>query len=247
MGWLCVFEPTRRWGVRFVLLFHSYIISQTPIASVFEWNIYSMLMTYYLFGGEAPLEWPKRVSPILRSFLLTAILIVPTIGQLCPSRVPFLMAYRPYAGNWRAMWFVMSKAAVSKLRRLKTFASPLPGENAMALVGSEPRYEEHFDYIANASGMCFPGYRPLPSIVEALMEKEGWGADDMCWPTSHSRIMRLAGRCMLVGVFFAIHSVAHSRMYVDSEEAKLSSCNSNLWGCLRGNCTGVLSMSAAVV
>mmetsp|Transcript_80148 Transcript_80148/g.226883 ORF Transcript_80148/g.226883 Transcript_80148/m.226883 type:complete len:557 (-) Transcript_80148:24-1694(-) len=177
MGWLCLFEPTRQWGVRLALVFHSYILSMTPIASVFEWNIYSMLMANHLFAGEEAAVWPPpALAPTLKWFLVVALLLVPLLGQLRPSWVPFLMAYRPYAGNWRAMWCVLADEAVPKLRRLRTFGSPLLGERGRPLLGAEPRFEEHLDYFCNALLMFFPNYRALPSIIEAVERRRGWAA-----------------------------------------------------------------------
>ena len=51
--------------------------------------------------------------------------IVPVFGQLFPRKVPFLVAYRPYAGNWRFSWHVVSKKAAHKLEKLKTIDTPL--------------------------------------------------------------------------------------------------------------------------
>ena len=45
--------------------------------------------------------------------------VVPLVGQLYPKLVPFLIAYRPYAGNWRFSWHIVDNKATHKLRKLK--------------------------------------------------------------------------------------------------------------------------------
>lgn len=52
-------------------------------------------------------------------FLVVVAGVVPLVGQLYPKLVPFLIAYRPYAGNWRFSWHVVDNKATHKLRKLK--------------------------------------------------------------------------------------------------------------------------------
>lgn len=120
-----------------------------------------------------------RLSPALVGFLFSACFALPVYGQLRPEKVPFLMAYRPYAGNWRFMWVVIAKSAVPRLKRLRTFDSPLPSERCMILMGKEPRYEDQLDYIMNASMVIFPNYRKLPSIVNELNARNKRSIDDV--------------------------------------------------------------------
>eukprot|EP00931_Biecheleriopsis_adriatica_P091359 TRINITY_DN65246_c0_g1_i1.p1 TRINITY_DN65246_c0_g1~~TRINITY_DN65246_c0_g1_i1.p1 ORF type:complete len:572 (-),score=72.42 TRINITY_DN65246_c0_g1_i1:115-1800(-) len=176
MGALLLSRRTNTLGLLAVTGFHCFIISQTPFASVFEWNIYSILMGWYLYGNGLHVT---KLSPALVVFLLTALVAVPVYGQLYPEKVPFLMAYRPYAGNWRFMWCVVAKSAVPRLKRLRTFGSPLVGERAMALLGKEPRYQEHIEYVMNGTMMIFPSYRPLPAVVDALNSRHGRKIDDV--------------------------------------------------------------------
>ena len=53
-------------------------------------------------------------------FLTIVLLMVPVYGQIYPKRVPFLIAFRPYAGNWRFSWHIVAKSAQNKMRQLKT-------------------------------------------------------------------------------------------------------------------------------
>jgi hypothetical protein len=176
MGLLLLSPRTTTLGLAALTSFHGYIISQTPFASVFEWNIYSMLMGWYLFSDGVQICKP---SLSLIGFLLSALVALPVYGQLYPDQVPFLMAYRPYAGNWRFMWCVVAKSAVPRLKRLRTFDSPLPGERAMALLSAEPRYEEHVEYAFNSAMVAFPSYRALPAIVDELNARTNRSIDDV--------------------------------------------------------------------
>eukprot|EP00941_MAST-03F_sp_MAST-3F-sp1_P005281 g5281.t1 len=139
VGPLCLFLP--QIGVPVALCFHMYILSMTPFASVQEWNCACIYYTLTLFwkgatypGGitVAPLagqkvpsdavdieDFLKSKSPLV-FFLLFVSIIVPFIGQLYPKKVPFLTAYRPYAGNWRFTWHIVDAKAKHKLDKLKT-------------------------------------------------------------------------------------------------------------------------------
>lgn len=101
VGPLCAFGPTRYLGVVLALGFHSFIFFHLPFASVQEWNIFCMWAAVYLFGvHEFALPPSGAVHPALATVLLLGLVVVPAVGQLFPARVPFLFAFRPYAGNW---------------------------------------------------------------------------------------------------------------------------------------------------
>jgi hypothetical protein len=65
--------------------------------------------------------------------------------QLYPKEVPFLVAFRPYAGNWRFTWHIVDNKARDKLRKLKTLegvqqlAQPPPSITSHILVGLATR------------------------------------------------------------------------------------------------------------
>lgn len=176
MALLLLSPRTAPLGLLTLTGFHCYIISQTPFASVFEWNIYSILMGWYLFreGVQVP-----KLSPALVGFLCSFLVALPVYGQLYPDKVPFLMAYRPYAGNWRFMWCVLAKSAVSRFKRLKTIDSPLASDRIMALAGDEHGYKEHIEYMMNNAMLIFPNYRALPGIVDELNTRNGRTIDDV--------------------------------------------------------------------
>jgi len=78
-------------------------------------------------------------SPGLIVFLLVALFIIPIIGHIWPQLVPFLMAYRQYAGNWRMGVWIVRKSAVQKLLRIKTYNGLLWFDEApLELGGSIP-------------------------------------------------------------------------------------------------------------
>merc|ERR1740130_953905 len=83
-------------------------------------------MTIYLYHANT---FHMPTSPALLGFLSIVSCIVPICGQIYPTLVPFLIAYRPYMGNWRFSWYVCAKSAESKHARLKTWQSPWAGED----------------------------------------------------------------------------------------------------------------------
>merc|ERR1712226_1722665 len=99
---LCaLFDPASTvsdFGVYGMISYHAFIWLTLPTASVFEWQYYCMYMAYALFK-RSRLALPT--SPALIAFLIVVLLVLPIVGQLEPKLVPFLMAYRQYAGNWR--------------------------------------------------------------------------------------------------------------------------------------------------
>jgi hypothetical protein len=106
--------------------------------------------------------------------LVVVLIFVPCFGQLFPKELPFLFAFRPYAGNWRMGWVVVKKTAVDKLKRLKTWDSVLMPENAELLMGAEPDTCEQLDYFTTANIALYPHMRPVVACVEQLQKMQGW-------------------------------------------------------------------------
>ena len=193
MGALCAFGPTRRFGVLLTLGFHTFISLHLPFASVQEWNLFCMYASVCFFGHYT-FTWPDDgVHPALAAGLALVLLVVPLVGQLCPSRVPFLYAYRPYAGNWFFAWHIVSKNGQPKLRSLRTAESLFFEENdpesslAAACRKHMPTAwladrEWHAQFVTvglAAQLMQWPQYRPLLPIIEAMETRYGWtSADD---------------------------------------------------------------------
>jgi len=72
---------------------------------------------------------------VLLSFIIICLLLIPLIGLIWPKLVPFLIAYRPYAGNWRWSYHIVSKKAENKMNKLKTPESVFLSKNMEELIG----------------------------------------------------------------------------------------------------------------
>ena len=178
MGALCCFGPTRGYGVLLTLCFHTFIAAHLPMASVQEWNVFCCWSSVCFFW-EHQFSIPTDVHPLLAIFLVVVLLLVPIYGQLVPTGVPFLFAYRPYAGNWFFGWHVVSKAGQNKLNRLKT-ASVLMNEKVDSSLPAEVNefVRQTIQWGVAADLMYFPHFRPLLPILEKLEQMFGWQSAD---------------------------------------------------------------------
>ena len=161
IGTLCALAPEL--GVPLATLFHMYILSMTPFASVNEWNVFCIYAAHYLFAANAfapaaalaeLAAAPPIHAALLAAFLALVLLALPCYGQLRPKRVPFLAAYRPYAGNWRMVWHVVRSSARHKLDRLPTLEGMSTEENAKALWPDNPHFGEQIDECAPRIPTC---------------------------------------------------------------------------------------------
>ena len=107
-----------------MISYHAFIGVCMPFASVLNYSC--MIFAYFLFCQH---EFALPGSPALLAFLLLVLIIIPIIGQLNPSLVPFLLAYRPYMGNWRFGWYVVHKKGLAKHQKLKTTEDPFVAAN----------------------------------------------------------------------------------------------------------------------
>jgi len=130
----------------------------------------------YSLGGlrDALLE----MDPRLQLFLLFVLFCVPIYGQLYPKQVPFLTAFRPYAGNWRFTWHIVDNRAKEKLRKLKCLEGIFVTENARLLWGGNPHFCDQFEDYFTGNMVFFPHFRPLIPMVEKLCQIKGWKVDD---------------------------------------------------------------------
>ena len=111
-------------GMFFVLTLHGFILSNLPIAAVFEWNVLSIYAAFFLFVGHPAVSLFSVGSVPLTLYLIVALLVLPLIGNLVPSKVSFLLAMRYYAGNWAWNAWLFRHDSQRKLDRLKR-AAPL--------------------------------------------------------------------------------------------------------------------------
>ena len=87
-------------GLFWVVMLHGFILSNVPLAAVFEWNVLSVYSGFFLFFAHAEVSLFAVGSTALSLYLIAALLVLPLIGNLVPSKVSFLVAMRYYAGNW---------------------------------------------------------------------------------------------------------------------------------------------------
>lgn len=88
------------------------------------------------------------------------------------------MAFRPYAGNWRFSWHIVSNKAKEKLKKIKTLEGPSVSENAQLLWGGNPHFCDQFEDYFCGNMVFFPQFRPLIPLTESLEKRMGWGTDD---------------------------------------------------------------------
>ncbi len=111
-------------GIAWVLLLHGFILSNLPIAAVFEWNVLSIYAAFFLFVGHPSVSLFSIDSAPLAAYLVIALLVLPLVGNLFPNHVSFLVAMRYYAGNWAWNAWLFRDESYRKLDRLKR-AAPL--------------------------------------------------------------------------------------------------------------------------
>ena len=83
-----------------MVVFHTFITSSIPMGVPIEWNVIMVYGGFVLFGHYADVNAFSIESPLLITYLAVALVAVPLVGNLVPSRVSFLNSMRYYAGNW---------------------------------------------------------------------------------------------------------------------------------------------------
>lgn len=116
--------PLQWIGVAMFLMLHFFIISNMPIAAVFEWNMLSAYCGIFLFGYHPEVGLFEVGSVPMVIYLLIGCLIVPLVGNFVPRAVSFLLAMRYYAGNWAWNAWLFHNGSYEKLDKL-TRASKL--------------------------------------------------------------------------------------------------------------------------
>jgi hypothetical protein len=134
-------------GMTFVLLLHGFILSNLPIAAVFEWNVLSVYAAFFLFVGHPQTSLFAVGSLPLTLYLLVALLVLPLLGNLVPSKVSFLVAMRYYAGNWAWNAWLFRDHSYRKLDRLKR-AGPLLMEQQQRFLPPEMALQADAGFLA---------------------------------------------------------------------------------------------------
>ena len=111
-------------------------LSNLPIAAVFEWNVLSIYAAFFLFVGHPEVSLFAIGSWTLTLYLVVALLLLPLLGNLMPSKVSFLVAMRYYAGNWAWNAWLFRRGSQRKLDALKR-AAPLLREQQERFLPAE--------------------------------------------------------------------------------------------------------------
>ena len=112
-------------GVVLMLALHGFILSNMPIAAVFEWNVFSVFAGLFLFVGHPEVSLFNVGSLPLVIYLVAALLVLPVLGNFFPSKVSFLISMRYYAGNWAWAAYLFRGRSFEKLARVKRVAPTL--------------------------------------------------------------------------------------------------------------------------
>jgi hypothetical protein len=123
-------------GMFWVVMLHGFILSNVPVAAVFEWNVLSIYSGFFLFFAHPEISLFAVGSVPLAIYLIGALFLLPLIGNLMPSKVSFLVAMRYYAGNWPWNAWLFEGDSYKKLDCLKR-ASPLAREQLEATLSPE--------------------------------------------------------------------------------------------------------------
>jgi len=102
-----------------VLMFglHGFITSNFPMAVPLEWNVVMVYGGLFLFWEHADVSVLSASAPVALVLAVMCV-AVPLLGNLFPSKIPFLLSMRYYAGNWAYSVWLFKKGAHRKLERL---------------------------------------------------------------------------------------------------------------------------------
>ena len=104
-------------GLVLMLVLHAYVTGNVPMGVPIEWNVMVVYGAFFLFWKHAPEGLDGLTAPVVVLVLVMCVAI-PILGNLFPSRIPFLMAMRYYAGNWAYSVWLFKGDSHRKLERL---------------------------------------------------------------------------------------------------------------------------------
>jgi hypothetical protein len=156
-----------------MLMLHGYITSNVPMGVPIEWNVMVTYGGFALFWAHPGVSLASAGPPWLVAFLLVALVAMPTLGNLFPSRISFLVAMRYYAGNWASSVWLFKKGSHKKLERLTTSSAWVYDQlgrfydeaTAVGLVGKVMAFR-----LMHLHGRALGGL--LPRAVDRLEEYE---------------------------------------------------------------------------
>jgi hypothetical protein len=104
-------------GLVLMLVLHGFITSNVPMGVPLEWNVMMVYGGFFLFWKHAGTSLLDMTPPVA-AVVVAMCVVVPLLGNLFPSKIPFLLAMRYYAGNWAfSVWLFRGKSH-EKLERL---------------------------------------------------------------------------------------------------------------------------------
>jgi len=109
--------------------------------------VLSVYTAFFLFVGHPDVSLFAIGSVPLAIYLVVALLVLPLLGNLVPSRVSFLVAMRYYAGNWAWNAWLFRDHSYRKLDRVKR-AGPLLFEQMHRLLPPEQALEGESGFLA---------------------------------------------------------------------------------------------------
>ena len=109
-------------GLVLMLGLHGFITSNVPMGVPLEWNVMMVYGGFFLFWKHAAVSVLSMSAPVAAVVLLMGV-VVPFLGNVFPSKIPFLLAMRYYAGNWAYSVWLFKGDSHEKLERL-TKSSP---------------------------------------------------------------------------------------------------------------------------
>ena len=112
--------PLLYFGIALIVMLHGFILSNMPVAAVFEWNILSLYAGFFLFYFNPEVSLFAVDSIPMTIYLIMGCLLVPLLGNLVPKWISFLLSMRYYAGNWAWNAWLIRKDGVEKLKKLKS-------------------------------------------------------------------------------------------------------------------------------
>jgi hypothetical protein len=104
-------------GLVLMLVLHAYVTGNVPMGVPIEWNFMVVYGGFFLFWKHAAAGLDGITGPVV-ALVLVMCVAIPLLGNVFPSRIPFLMAMRYYAGNWAYSVWLFRGDSHRKLDRL---------------------------------------------------------------------------------------------------------------------------------
>jgi hypothetical protein len=104
-------------GLILMLVLHAYVTSNVPMGVPIEWNFMVVYGGFFLFWKHAADGLDGFTGPVV-ALVLVMCVAIPLLGNIFPSRIPFLLAMRYYAGNWAYSVWLFKGVSYRKLDRL---------------------------------------------------------------------------------------------------------------------------------